>query len=298
MASLQRFPIQQIVPNREGNRKIVIGYLYIRLGLDGFHLQGFDLCRANILTIATPLAIQRVDLYSEIQALQRFAHRRYHFKRTRRFFQFLVGGKVRYDGGMGTDEGTLITLNAIVFYPFRNTHGHSPFFIFGSTDREETVRFKCTHRKIVAFLNEHWPHHILDKHGLVWSGLIRNFGNFPGLRTVNFTNVFNGLVHRIKIHLDDRITFATVYFPDLFLQQPDRFFNGQHLGQVKKRCLHNHVDPAAQANFRGNLDSVHIVKFQLFLGDASAHLRRDLFVHVLCRPRGVQEKDSPVPDTI
>ncbi len=54
---------------------------------------------------------------------------------------------------MGTDKGTLVTLNTPLYLPFRNGHGYPPLLIGGGTIGVCTVfpTHKSTHGQIVAF---------------------------------------------------------------------------------------------------------------------------------------------------
>ena len=198
---------------------------------------------------------------------------------------------------MRADHGALVTLDTVFHNPFRHIDGHSPLLVLGGVHRKNAVRLKSTDRKLITLLGQNGAHYIFNKIRLVLFS--RGFaGGFrPGFRIFDFHQIVQRLVHRGKVHIHNLLALFREQLFDLVFQISDGVINRNHVGQLKKGRLHDHVDATAQPHFTGNFFSIDIVKFELFLSDGAAHVSRKLFFHLLGRPVRIEDKCSAVFDT-
>jgi len=170
---------------------------------------------------------------------------------------------------MGADHGALITLDTILQIPFRHPDGHPPFFIFGGADREDTVRWKGTDRKVVTLLSQYGTHNFLDKRRLVFDGHRFVLGRAPRGRVLDFYYVFEGFIHGSAIHLHNLLTLFAKHVLDLSFEQRYGLLDRNDIRQFKEGRLHNHIDSAPKPHLGSDPDGIYIVKFEFFVCDGS-----------------------------
>ena len=141
----------------------MVRHLNIGLGFDGPHDQGRFLGRADIGTVAAAHAVEGIDLYTEMIALQFLAQGLFGFKSLGSCFTLFIRQQNRTNGGVGADHGTLVALDAVFQNPLRYIDGHPSFLVLGGGYGEKTIRSECTHRKFVTLLCQHRTHDLGNK---------------------------------------------------------------------------------------------------------------------------------------
>ena len=199
---------------------------------------------------------------------------------------------------MRAHHGALVALDAVLENPFRHVDGNPPFFIPGGGHREDPVRRKNAHRQVVPLLGQNRTHDRTDKIRLVRFRVPEHRGVRPALRHIDLHQVLKGLVHCGHVHVHDVLPLFTEQLLDLVFQVGDGLFNRDHVGGLKKSGLHDHVDPAPQSRLAGDLHRVDGVEGQFLLGDDPAHVRRQLVLHLIGRPGGVEHEGAALFDPL
>ena len=189
---------------------------------------------------------------------------------------------------MWTDHCALVTLDTIFHDPLRNQNCHTAFFILACRHWKNTIRRKNANRQFVTLLGQYWTNDIFYKIRLIF-GCLRSFRSIrPGRRIFNFHQVFNCVIHCCVIHIDNCITFLTKHLIDLVFEVLYGVLNRNDVGKFEESSLHDHIDPAAQPDFRCNLNGINIIEFKLFFRNRTTHVKRKLFLHLFNCPVGVQ----------
>ena len=260
LASLNRGGRNHIVHDREFSREFMIRNLYFYLRGQWPHHQGILLGRTDISTVPAARAIKRADLNPEPQSLQFFPLGLQGHKIFWGIIEVPFMCQNRTNDGMGTNKGALITLYTVFRNPFWHVEGNTSFFIPGRRCGEYTVRAEGTHRELVPLLSQHGPHDLLHELRLIRFKICLMAGCGPRFWDLDFFQGTQCLVHGINVHLYNLLTLFSVSLFDSLLYVLECLLGRNHLGDLKKRRLHDHVYASAQTHFRSNFDGINIVE--------------------------------------
>ncbi len=140
---------------------------------------------------------------------------------------------------MRTYKGTLITLDTIIYLPFRYINGNTAFFISCSTCREGTVFHTCfrkgADRQFVAFQSGHGLLNLSDKFRLVCSfnGLII-FCIGPMLRNLYLNQSINTHINSFVIHVNNFLALSAISCNYGFFQILNSIIQRDYIGQFEE----------------------------------------------------------------
>ncbi len=280
-------------------REAVLGVFRLDYIVQGFHLQGLLLGRADIDAVAAAGAVQGRGLDQVAEPGQGLASAFQSPQGFRGTGQVLFPGQVGPDGGMRADEGALVAHDAVLRYPDRNLDGDPPFFIAGGARRNGAVHAESAYRQLVSLQIQDGIDiflHVLGSRLPVEDGAFR--GLRPGGRVVDLLQGAGGPFNGLNIFLDHAGAFPAVGLVDGF------FYGGQGLllihyaRHLEESHLHDSVDPVAHSHLLGNFKGVDIVKVQFFPSNSPLHLRRQALFHLFQGPVGVEEESAPLFDPL
>lgn len=105
-----------------------IGLLGFQLAFQRLHDQGLLLGRADVCAGAAADAVFGIDLHAELETLEFLADSVLGRKARGRALELFLSGQHGADGGVRTDKGALVALDAVVHLPFRDVDSHGPLF--------------------------------------------------------------------------------------------------------------------------------------------------------------------------
>ena len=214
-------------------------------------------------------------------------------KAGRRFPEFVVADQNRPDRRMRTDKGALIALDAVFRLPLWRFAGNAPFFPGRPAQRKGSVlaAIKGANRQPVPLFAVHGHHHIPNECGQGFVRLYRRIlGSFPGVRRHDPDQALYAFVDGGMVHVDHRLPLLGVGGVDPLLQVPGRVGERNDRRQLEERRLHDHVDPATQAEFLGDRHRIDEIKLDITGGNIAFHRRRQVFLQLIRRPCTVQDE--------
>ena len=152
---------------------------------------------------------------------------------------------------MRTNISTLVTLDTVFYLPFGHVYSNSAFFKFSGSGRESTVfiTVECADRQVIPFLCIHHIDDIADKFRtvfIVFDLVIRQvlpFGRNSYLYQVTF---FTSCVNSCIVHIDNGLTFLTVWLVDSVFHFADSHFIRNNIGNFEECTLHYGIRTVAQ----------------------------------------------------
>ena len=258
-----------------------------------FHRQRLFLRRTDVRAVSAAKAIHSGYLYSVVQPAYVLAERLDGFETCRRLLHLFIACEHRPDRRVRAYEGTLVALQAGVFAPLGQVHGYAALLIRCGSRREGAVRRICksTDGQVIAFLGVHRDLHIFYKLGQFEQRLSAVFNICPFLRNVDFLYEPDTGVYSPAVHVHDVLAFALVCLLNAFLQVLDCFIDRDDAGQLEERRLHDHIDPASQADLLSDLPCVDHVEVDLLLRQIAFDFRRKVLLDLLrILPKAIEQE--------
>ena len=263
-------------------------------GVERLHRQRRLRRGTDIDASAAPGAVQDRD--RKVEVLPREPPRRGRPEPVRRAFGFALVDEQRADGGVRTDERTLVALDALRCVPDGDVRRNASFLPFGRSERHEPalVAPEDADGKTVALLRRDGKDDIPDKIRHVRVGTRRFvLRRLPFLLHRDAHEIPDAAVDRGEVHVDDLLSLLGIAFGGGLLQIRDGGLDRKDIRDLEKRRLHDHVDAPAEADFLRDPPRVDRVEFDFARGEGAFHRSRKAVFEFAIAPRAV-EKELPL----
>ena len=199
------------------------------------------------------------------------------------------------DSSVWTYICTLVTLDAVFWYPFWNVDCDHTFFVTGCTHWEGTVftARECTYWQFVTLLSVHRLNNFFDECRCCRAAAFCSFFCFcicPACRNFYFFQSFCSHIYSSVVHVNDFVTFFAVGFLNSAFQQFGSFFEWNYVSQFEECSLGNHVDTVFQTNFFRNFHSIDCVELDVVFCDVFFHFSWQFSFQFSSIPWAVQQE--------
>ena len=260
------------------------------------------LCRARGQAHAAAEAVIRRKLHAEIvlrrvlaEALCRSGN-----EGIRNTGLLLVGQQDRTDCRVRAAHRAAVALDAGIGVPLRNLGRNAALGV----DRgavlpravEHAVLLEYGDRQLVALLLVERHDDVADERGHVLRLCDRLVGRVrPCRRDLDLDGRLNAEIDRLIVHVDDLLTgLLEVGIIVVLLHILDREVHRDDLGQREERALKDIVGALAEADGRRQLCRVDDVEVCVLAREVALHLRREMLLKLLDRPRAVEQEGAAV----
>ena len=200
---------------------------------------------------------------------------------------------------MGTNEGTVVTLNTLGSSPVRNSNGSSALFVGGSTQFELTVCIvnEGRNRQVVTVHQVYSIHDAFNHlNGLSFTLQYNLLGGVccicPVSRNSYFMDSVASSINSLAVHVYNILTLAAELCYNLFLHVVNSFFCRQYVCQLEECRLKNGTGALAQSDFGGNLNGINGVYLDVVLSDVPLCIGMEVLTQLLVRPLAVNQELS------
>ncbi len=205
-----------------------------------------------------------------------------------------IGAVIGFDADdrVRADHRALAALDADVWIPDRDFVGQVALLPLRRTGGVGAIDGQGADRQLIAFFGDHRAQDLAHEGRCVCRDRGQPFDVAAnGRGHLDFVQVFQGVIDRGQVHLDDRFTFAAVGLADRLLDLLDRLIARQHAGDGEEADLHDRVDAAAHPGVARHSVGVDHVEFQLFVDDLLLDRARQL-IPDLIRAKGRVEQEG------
>lgn len=251
---------------------------------------------ADIGAGAAALAVQRIDLHTEGQALEALALGLLGDEGGGLSSLFLRVQQEGTNRSMGADQSALVAANAVLGDPLRHLHSDAALLILRSLRGGNTISVghELAHGDGIAGLLVDRDLDLTDvvKAGLRQGSLGIVSQSLPGLGNVDLHGSVNALVDGGAVHVNDLLALLGVGLDDSGLHVLHGVLNGDDAGEVEEGSLQHGVGAVAQAQLHSDSGSVDGVEVDLTLGDLTLHAVGQVLLQLSAGPAGVQQEGA------
>ena len=260
------------------------------------------LCRARGQAHAAAEAVIRRKLHAEIVLRRVLAETlcRGGNEGIRNTGLLLVGQQDRTDCRVRAAHRAAVALDAGLGIPLRNLGGYAALGVDRSAVLpravEHAVFLEYGDRQLVALLLVERHDDVTDERGHVLRLCNRFIGRVrPCSRDLDLDGRLNAEVDRLVVHVDDLLTgLLEIGVIVVLLHILDREVHRDDLGQREERALEDIVGALAESDGRRQLCRVDDVEVCVLAREVALHLRREVLLELLDRPRTVEQEGAAV----
>ncbi len=266
-------------------------FLLVTLAVQGLHLQGLGLGRADFVAVAAAGAVKGADLNAEAVAGIFLAQGLLGLKALG--LLGAVGHQEGADDRMGAHHGALVALDAVLNLPLGHVHGDAALLILGGGSGHNACRIKGGHgERIPGLAQDGLDHGVKVISGGQLHGRSTGGGVCPLGRNLHLFKPADGDVNGGPVGLDHLVALAAIGLLGVVLHVFFGFFVGDHIGQLEEGRLHDGVDAPAHAHLLGQVDGVDGVELGLLLGQGPLHGGGEALFQLFLIPGAVEQEGA------
>ena len=269
---------------------------FLLLGLERLHVDGLVRYRADVHAVSAAKAVERAHLHAVLKAFQSLALGIGQNESFRSRSGFLLVQQIGSDGGVRAYERAVSALDALCGIPLGNGNGYAALLVGSGAAGECSVfsSYERAYGQLVAFLTVHRYEYSGDELRKLLYFLGDNVvhGVLPGCGDFHLVGVVDARVHGGVVHVYDVLALLAVGLDYGLLEVLNGLFNGNYLGEVEERGLHDHVDLVAQTDLNAEVRTVYGVEVNVVVCDVALEGCREVLLQLGVVPVAVEQEGA------